>query len=63
MFASCALEDKLATLRRAGHDLAAQQARRPAALTPGELDWITRAGADVKAIFHTRPPRPENANS
>jgi excisionase family DNA binding protein len=47
-----ALEDKLATLRRAEHDLAAQQARRPAALTPGELAWITRAGADVKAVFH-----------
>ena len=47
-----ALEDKLAIQRRAEHDLAAQQARRPVALTPGELDWITRAGADVKAVFH-----------
>ena len=47
-----ALEDKLATQRRAEHDLAAQKARRPVALTPGELDWITRAGADVKAVFH-----------
>jgi DNA invertase Pin-like site-specific DNA recombinase len=47
-----ALEDKLAVLRRAEHDLAAQQARRPVALTPDELDWISRAGADVKAVFH-----------
>jgi hypothetical protein len=47
-----ALEDKLTTLRRAEHDLAAQKARRPVALTPDELDWITRAGADVKAVFH-----------
>jgi hypothetical protein len=47
-----ALEDKLTTLRRAEHDLAAQKGRRPVALTPDELDWITRAGADVKAIFH-----------
>jgi hypothetical protein len=47
-----ALEDKLTTLRRSEHDLASQKARRPVALTPGELDWITRAGADVKAVFH-----------
>lgn len=37
---------------RAENDLAAQQARRPVALTPEELEWITRAGADIKAIFH-----------
>jgi excisionase family DNA binding protein len=47
-----ALEDKLTTLRRAEHDLAAQKTRRPVALTPDELDWITRAGADVRAVFH-----------
>ena len=47
-----ALEDKLTTLRRAEHDLAAQKTRRPVALTPDELDWITRADADVRAVFH-----------
>jgi DNA invertase Pin-like site-specific DNA recombinase/predicted DNA-binding transcriptional regulator AlpA len=46
------LEARLATLRRAEHDLAAQRTRRPVNLTPDELDWITRAGADVKAVFH-----------
>ena len=45
------LEDKLAAVRTAENNLAAQQARRPVALTAEELDWIRRAGADVKAVF------------
>jgi DNA invertase Pin-like site-specific DNA recombinase len=44
-------EEKLAELRRAESDLAAQRMRRPAALTQDELDWVERAGADVRAIF------------
>jgi excisionase family DNA binding protein len=45
-------EDKLAAVRQAENDLRAQQARRPVTLTAGELAWITRAGADVRAVFH-----------
>ena len=39
-------------LRRAENDLNTQQARRPVTLTRDELEWITRAGADVKAVFY-----------
>jgi DNA invertase Pin-like site-specific DNA recombinase len=46
-----ALEEKLAAQRRAENDLATQRARRPAALTEEELAWLSRAGADIKAIF------------
>jgi DNA invertase Pin-like site-specific DNA recombinase len=46
-----ALEDKLAALRQAERDLLTQQARRPVQLTDEELTWLSRAGADVKAIF------------
>jgi hypothetical protein len=46
-----ALEAKLAALRQAERDLHAQQARRPVQLTKPELAWLSRAGADVKAIF------------
>jgi len=45
------LEAKLAAVRAAENDLAAQRARRPVALTDQELDWITTAGADIHAIF------------
>ena len=45
------LEAKLAAVRAAENDLAAQRARRPVALTQQELDWITTAGADIRAIF------------
>jgi DNA invertase Pin-like site-specific DNA recombinase len=44
-------EDKLTAVRQAENDLHAMQARKPAALTAGELAWITSAGADIKAIF------------
>ena len=42
------------------NQLAAQQARRPVTLTEQETDWITIAGADLRAIFeapghHQRP--------
>jgi DNA invertase Pin-like site-specific DNA recombinase len=46
-----AWEDKLVAVRGAESDLAAQQARRPTALTEDEIAWIKRAGADVRAIF------------
>ena len=45
------LEAKLAAVRAAENDLAAQRARRPIALTEQELAWITTAGADIRAIF------------
>jgi excisionase family DNA binding protein len=48
-----ALEDRLGVLRRAEADLLAQQTRRPAALTDEEMSWLTRAGADVRAVFDT----------
>ena len=47
------LEDKLAAVRRAENDLAAQRARRPVTLTEQEAAWIRRAGADVATIFHS----------
>jgi excisionase family DNA binding protein len=46
-----ALESRLANQRQAERDLLAQQARRPVQLTEDELTWLSRAGADVKAIF------------
>jgi len=47
-----ALEDKLAAQRQAERDLIAQQARRPVQLTQAELGWLSRAGADVRAVFN-----------
>jgi len=46
-----AWEQALSVLRHVEADLVAQRARRPATLTAEELDWVTRAGADVRAIF------------
>lgn len=46
-----ALEEKLAATRRAAAELAAQAARRPTALSAEEARWITRAGADLRAVF------------
>jgi DNA invertase Pin-like site-specific DNA recombinase len=46
-----ALEDKLAAQRQAERDLLAAQARRPVKLTDDELAWLSRAGADVRAVF------------
>ncbi|MGH3283840.1 MAG: recombinase zinc beta ribbon domain-containing protein, partial [Streptosporangiaceae bacterium] len=45
------LEDKLAAVRTAENQLAAQRARRPITLTGEETAWITTAGADLRAIF------------
>jgi len=45
------LESKLAAVRAAENDLAAQRVRRPVALTEQELAWIATAGADIRAIF------------
>jgi predicted DNA-binding transcriptional regulator AlpA len=49
-----ALEGKLAAQRRAELDLATQKARRPAVLTDDELAWLSRAGADVRAVFEAK---------
>lgn len=46
-----ALEAKLAAQRQAEHDLVAARARRPVQLSEQELAWLSRAGADVRAIF------------
>jgi hypothetical protein len=45
------LEDKLAAVRTAENQLAAQRARQPVTLTDEETAWITTAGADLRAIF------------
>jgi hypothetical protein len=45
------LEDKLAAVRTAENQLAAQRARRPVTLTSEETAWITTAGAGLRAIF------------
>jgi DNA invertase Pin-like site-specific DNA recombinase len=47
-----ALEAKLAAQRQAEQDLLAAQARRPVQLTEEELAWLSRAGADIRAVFH-----------
>jgi len=46
-----ALEAKLAAVRAAENDLATQRARRPITLTAQETAWLTRVGADVRAVF------------
>jgi len=46
-----ALEAKLAAQRQTERDLLAAQARRPVRLTEEELAWLSRAGADVRAVF------------
>jgi DNA invertase Pin-like site-specific DNA recombinase len=45
------LETKLAAVRAAENDLAAQRARRPLTLTAEETTWLTTAGADVRGVF------------
>lgn len=45
-------EEALDELRRAEAELATQRARRPSTLTPEELEWVTHAGAHVRAIFN-----------
>jgi DNA invertase Pin-like site-specific DNA recombinase/predicted DNA-binding transcriptional regulator AlpA len=46
-----ALEAKLAVQRQTERDLLAAQARRPVKLSDEELAWLSRAGADVRAVF------------
>ena len=45
------LEQRLAAAARAEADLAAARARHPVRLTSEELAWLTRAGADIRAVF------------
>jgi DNA invertase Pin-like site-specific DNA recombinase/predicted DNA-binding transcriptional regulator AlpA len=45
------LEERLADAERAEAALAAARARHPVRLTSEELAWLTRAGADVQAVF------------
>lgn len=45
------LEEALVAQRQAETDLAAQRLRRPTRLTDEEINWLGRAGADVRAIF------------
>ncbi|MGH9057992.1 MAG: recombinase family protein [Acidimicrobiales bacterium] len=47
-----AWEGCLSEVSRAEADLLAQRARRPVALSAEELQWLSRAGADVRGIFH-----------
>jgi DNA invertase Pin-like site-specific DNA recombinase/predicted DNA-binding transcriptional regulator AlpA len=46
-----AWEERLVVLRHAEADLATQQARRPPRLSDEELAWLSRAGADLRAVF------------
>jgi hypothetical protein len=47
-----ALEAKLAAQRQAEQDLLTARARRPVQLTDEELAWLSRAGADIRAVFN-----------
>jgi hypothetical protein len=44
-------EARLATLGQAETELAAQRSRRPCTLTEEEVAWLSRAGADLRAVF------------
>jgi hypothetical protein len=44
-------EQRLAVLRQAEADLARQRSRRPPTLTAEEVAWLSKAGADLHAIF------------
>ena len=43
--------DRLAAVTRAEAALATEQARQPSPLSAEETGWLTRAGADIRAIF------------
>lgn len=45
-------EQRLRDLVRTEADLAAQQARRPSPLDADELEFLTHAGADLRAVFN-----------
>jgi DNA invertase Pin-like site-specific DNA recombinase len=53
-----AWEEKLAAVTRAEAALAAEQARRPSPLSAEEMDWLARAGADIRAIFEAPETTP-----
>ena len=53
-----AWEDRLAAVTRAEAALATEQARQPSPLTAEEMDWLTRAGADIRAIFEAPSTTP-----
>ena len=44
-------EHRLVAVRQAEADLARQKAKRPATLTKDEMAWLSRAGADLQAVF------------
>jgi excisionase family DNA binding protein len=44
-------EDRLAAVTRAEAALATEQARQPSPLSAEETGWLSRAGADIRAIF------------
>jgi hypothetical protein len=58
-----AWEQALAEVRRAEADLAGQRSRQPTKLTAEELEWISRAGADRRAIFYAPTTTWRNANN
>ena len=45
------LEERLTAVQHAEASLAAARTRGPVQLTSQELNWLTRAGADIRAIF------------
>jgi DNA invertase Pin-like site-specific DNA recombinase len=53
-----AWEERLAAVARAEAALATEQARQPSPLSAGEMDWLTRAGADIRAIFEAPATTP-----
>jgi DNA invertase Pin-like site-specific DNA recombinase len=53
-----AWEDKLAAITRAEAALAAEQARQPSPLSAEEVNWLSRAGADIRAIFEAPDTTP-----
>ena len=44
-------EQRLVAVRHAEADLARQKTKRPATLTTAEIAWLSRAGADLHAVF------------
>ena len=53
-----AWEDRLAAVTRAEAALATEQARQPSPLSAEETGWLSRAGADVRAIFESPTTTP-----
>lgn len=53
-----AWEEKLAAVTRAETALAAERARQPSPLTAEETAWLSRAGADIGAIFNSPATTP-----